>query len=51
MLDFESIGWIGSVSSEGEGALAQSPGLFGVCGCGLGLLEDNGPHTPTRFSW
>lgn len=42
-------GWPGWVSLEGEGALAQSLGLAGVSGSGLGLPEHSGPHTPRGF--
>ena len=42
-------GWPGWVSLEGEGALAQSPGLAAVSGSGLGLPEHSGPDTATGF--
>lgn len=42
-------GWPGWVSLEGEGALAESLGLVGVSGSGLGLPEHSGPRTPAGF--
>lgn len=40
----EATGCLGWVFSEGEGALAESLGLMGVCGSEP--LERSDPHTP-----